>query len=215
MNSKKKGVIYDLDGTILSTAKLHEEGWKEAGKHHNVEITEDFLKNQKGITNELAARQVLGNKFEELGESFVKIKDDYTVQNTSLVRLYEDFLDAYKKLTEKNIDVWICTSATKKFALTVFDSLQQLQPLTDKTVYREMYTHGKPDPEPILLTAKFMGIPIQDCAYIGDAYSDYLASKNAGCNFIYFCRDLNDRDLRIPENIPIISNHTQILSLVG
>ena len=46
--------------------------------------------------------------------------------------------------------------------------------------------------------------------YIGDAFSDYQTSLNAKVKFIYFCPNLAERDLRIPESIPVISSHEEI-----
>lgn len=205
-------MIYDLDGTIISTTKLHEQGWQEAGKSHDIDINQDFLRNQKGMANETAAKMILGEKFATHGKSFVQAKEEYVNKNTHAAGLFENFLDAYKKLKEHGVNVWVCTSARRDFALSIYNHLFGLQMLKDNTVSWEMYKHGKPDPEPILLTAKLMGLPIQDCVYVGDAYNDYLAVKSAGCSFIYFCRDLADKDPRIPDDAPVISNHTEILS---
>lgn len=209
----KKGVIYDLDGTIISTTKLHEEGWKEVGRYHNVEITQQFLKDQKGITNEAAAKLILGEKFDTEGKSFVQIKNDYTTNNAGLIKFNEGFLNTYQELIKKGINIWICTSASKEFVASVYNKLPELQVLKDKTVFRDMYTRGKPDPEPLMVTAKLMGLSIQDCVYVGDAYSDYLAARNAGCEFVYFCESL-ERDPNIPETITVISSHTEILNFV-
>ena len=41
----------------------------------------------------------------------------------------------------------------------------------------------KPDPEPLLECLKRLSLQPEDVIYIGDAHSDYLASKNAGIDF--------------------------------
>lgn len=43
----------------------------------------------------------------------------------------------------------------------------------------------KPDPEPLLECLKRLSLQPEDVIYIGDAHSDYLASKNAGIDFGY------------------------------
>ncbi|MCR4306130.1 MAG: HAD family phosphatase, partial [Candidatus Daviesbacteria bacterium] len=186
-----------------------------AGKCLNIPIPQEFLHNQKGMTDEAGAKLLLGEKFNEHGKKFVQIKQAYTVKNCAIVKLLDGFPETLEQLTEKGIKAWICTSAHKEFITAVFNSLPQLQILADKTVFREMYTHGKPNPEPILLTAKLMGLDINDCIYVGDAYNDYLAATAAGAGFTYVCKNPRDKDARIPVNIPVISNHTQILSSVS
>lgn len=216
MAKKKKGVIYDLDGTIIVTTELHEQGWLEAGKCLNIDVPAEFLKNQKGITDEAGAKMLLGDKFKEHGKNFVQIKQAYTINNCTIAKLNDGFLETFKKLTEKGIDAWICTSAHQEFTTAIFRSLPQLQALVNKTVFREMYKEGKPNPEPILLTAKMMNLSTKECIYVGDAYNDYLAATRAGCKgFAYICKNLSEKDSRIPASVPIISDHTQILPLIG
>lgn len=214
MAKNKKGVIYDLDGTIIITTDLHDEGWLEAGRCLNIPIPEEFLLNQKGKTEEAAARELLGKRFDEHGKTMIQIKQAYAINNCATATLFEGFLDTYRKLTENGIKAWICTSASKGFVSSVFKTLPQLQDLANKTVFREMYKEGKPNPEPVLLTAKLMGLPVEECVYVGDAYNDYLAATRAGSEFAYACRSQTDKDPRIPTAIPVISDHTQILSII-
>ncbi len=214
MTKNKKGVIYDLDGTIIVTTDLHEQAWLEAGRCLNINVPEEFLKNQKGITDEAGARLLLGERFDEHGKNFIRIKQTYAVNNCTIIKLMDGFPKTLEQLTEKGVKTWICTSAHKEFISAVFNSLPQLQTLADKTVFREMYKEGKPNPEPILLTAKLMDLPIQDCIYVGDAYNDYLAASRAGSKFVYICKNLSEKDSRMPNNVPVISNHTQVLTLI-
>lgn len=214
MTKIRKGIIYDLDGTIIVTTELHEQGWIEAGKHLNIDISEDFLKNQKGLPEDVSAKQILGEKYDKHGENLIRVKQLHTIQNSRSVRLYADFLSTYQKLSEKGIKVWICTSAPREFVLSVYNNIPELQVLKDKTVFREMYKEGKPNPEPVFLTVKLMGLPVQQCVYIGDAYNDYLAATSAGCEFVYIRPNPKDNDPRIPSTIPVISNHSQILNII-
>ena len=58
----------------------------------------------------------------------------------------------------------------------------------------------KPDPEPLLLCMERLGLNKEDVIYIGDAYSDLLASRNAGIDFAYATwgsvesKDMSDSD---------------------
>mgnify|MGYP001611996742 CR=1 FL=1 len=54
-----KGVIYDLDGTLIKTEKLHESAWLYAGAKFGHPITNEMLLKQKGISNE-AASEMMG-----------------------------------------------------------------------------------------------------------------------------------------------------------
>lgn len=43
----------------------------------------------------------------------------------------------------------------------------------------------KPDPEPLLLCMERLGLNKEDVIYVRDAYSDLLASRNAGIDFVF------------------------------
>ena len=58
----------------------------------------------------------------------------------------------------------------------------------------------KPDPELLLLCMERLGLNKEDVIYIGDAYSDLLASRNAGIDFAFAkwgsveSKDMSDSD---------------------
>lgn len=212
----EKGVIYDLDGTIVDSSKLHEKGWLEAGKIHHVPISDQFLKDQSGISNDEAAMLALGERFTESGGSFIQTKHSFVMQNAGSVILYPDFLEAYQKLLESGLKAWICTSAYKPFVEAIFESVPELKVFQDRTIWREMYQRGKPNPDSLLTTSERMGLNIKECLYVGDAFNDYLTAQNAEVSrFVYFCRNLKTRDSKIPQSVPTISKHTQLLSIVS
>lgn len=77
-----------------------------------------------------------------------------------------------------------------------------------------MYKQGKPQAEPLLLTADKMELKTNQCLYVGDAYyNDYLAAWNAGMNFIYFCPNAKNFDVRIPSEIFKITHHKELLKI--
>lgn len=209
-----KGIIYDLDGTIISTTELHEKAWIAAGEIVGINIPKDFLSNQKGMTNEAAAKLLIPDDEEKL-KSFVKEKEKYVVENVEKVNLFDGFEEIYKYFLSNNIKVWICTSAPKVFFEKVCNGIPFLSQFKNNTVWREMYINGKPDPEPILQTIAKMGLADKETVYVGDAYSDYLSATNAGCTFIYFYNDEKNRDSRIPIKTPKISRHEELITFLN
>lgn len=199
--------MFDLDGTIISTVGLHEQGWLAAAKKFDVEITEEMLREQRGIPEDASARMMLGEKFAKIGPAFIRAKQEAAVDQAGEVELYPDFFPAYEALRKKGLLVWICTSAPKVFVDAVYETVPELAVFKDKTVYREMYDRGKPNPEPLLLTAKMMGVRIENLVYVGDAVGDWNAAMTAGCAFMYACRESCDPKV----NAPAIRDHRKIL----
>lgn len=202
--------MFDLDGTIISTVGLHEQGWRVAGEKCGVRITDEMLRKQRGIPEDAAARMMLGSRYAELGGEFVRTKRSTAVEHAGEVRLYPDFLPAYRALRERGLVVWVCTSAPKVFVGAVYGEIPELAEFKDRTVYREMYEMGKPHPDPLLLTARKMGVPIEQVLYVGDAVGDWKAAENAGCAFLYACREKCDPQVKAPA----ILDHREILDFL-
>jgi beta-phosphoglucomutase-like phosphatase (HAD superfamily) len=180
-----RGIVYDLDGTIIDSAAVHAAAWRAAADMYGVEITPQFLKFQRGLTNEDAAKRLL----DPLGRlaiqrELVREKSDYAEQHASESQYLEDFGDAYEGLRQKGIKVWICTSSSKRFCLKVYEKFGQLRVFTERTVWREMYESGKS--QGLRVAFDKMIVDPKDIIYVGDAPSDWSAAEEAGCLFVRY-----------------------------
>lgn len=208
-----KGIIYDLDGTIISTQKLHKNAWLSAAEKFGVSLTEEMLFNQQGVSDETSAPTMLPSDKKHLIEDFIKAKKSYSNENIGQTSIFPDVIKTIDKLISEGINVWICTSAREGFVKKVLDVFPELGKYG--TIWREMYKEEKPSPEALNLTMKKMGINNDQVIYVGDALNDYKTSVNANVGFIYFCPEENSKDVRIPNDIPAITNHKEIFNLIN
>ena len=209
-----KGVIYDLDGTLISTLKLHRVAWLVAGKKLNLRITERMLSDQSGMSDETAALMMLPKEKKQLLQQFVEAKQEYVRKNINKISLFPQAIESISKLLQKGYKVWICTSAYKFFGKKVLSLSKALREIIkENIVWREMYKKAKPAPDALNLTVKKMGLTKPEVYYVGDVFSDYKTSIAAKVKFVYFCPDLKKRDLRIPKSIPIISSHKHVFEI--
>lgn len=97
------GIIYDLDGTLINTGKLHEEGWKYAGDKFNVEITpSDMLNYQKGRTGIDAGSFMLKTDNIDLINKFRLTKKEYVNNNLDHIEMFPNFFETYEKLLKND-----------------------------------------------------------------------------------------------------------------
>lgn len=208
-------IVYDLDGTIINSMELHEEGWKLAAEAFFTPVSKTILKDLAGRPiNEIAAH-LLKTEDESRINAFVSLNHEYVLKHTDRIHLFPTFQETYREIS-KTHPVWVCTSSTKDFVDKIFNTNEELKPLQGKYVYREMYKKGKPSAEPLLLTFKKAGnFSGKECIYIGDTYTDYCSAKAAGAKFIYFAPDPKNEDLRIPKTITRIRTHKELLLLIN
>ncbi len=210
-----RGIIYDLDGTIISTIKLHEAGWLAAGKRFNISVTKAMLIRQTGISNEAAALIMLPPNKRYLFKDFLDIKRKHVIKNIKKITAFTSIISVIDQLLKKKCKIWICTSAHKNFVMKVLDVLNPLKKIKNNIIWREMYKKEKPSPEALNLTIKKMGLNNSEVYYIGDAFSDYKTSIVAKVKFIYFCQNFKEKDEKIPKSIPIITSHKEIFKFLN
>jgi phosphoglycolate phosphatase-like HAD superfamily hydrolase len=180
-----RGIVFDLDDTIIDSAAVHAAAWRAAADKYGVELTPEFLEFQRGRTNEDAAQRFL----DPLGRlailrEFVREKSDYAEQHACESQYLEDFGVAYEWLRQKGIKVWICTSSSKRFCLKVYETFGQLRSFAERTVWREMYESGKS--QGLRVAFDKMIVDPKDGIYVGDAPSDWVAAQEAGCLFVRY-----------------------------
>jgi len=213
--SNIKGIIYDLDGTIISTLKLHEKAWLYAGKKFNIPISKEMLITQRGISNKAAASMMLPENKKYLIKEFVNAKTRYVIKNINEVIFYPNILKVIKKLKQSGYNVWVCTSANKNFVRKVINVLKPLKKtIKNNFIWREMYKREKPFPDILNLTIEKMNLNHSQVYYVGDAVNDFQTSVAAKIKFVYFCPDIKKRDSMIPKSIPVISSHKEIFKLL-
>ncbi len=215
-NKEIKGIIYDLDGTIISTIKLHESAWLYAGKKFNIPISDEMVLNQSGISNKAAAKMMLPNNKKHLAKKFIAAKVKYAMEHANQVVLFPSIIKTINQLFKSGYKVWICTSAHKNFVEKIMNNFSELKKLLrNNIVWREMYKREKPLPDALIFTISKMDLKPSLVCYIGDAFSDYKTSVAAKVKFVYFCPNFKKRDLRIPKSIPIISLHKHVFEIAN
>lgn len=207
--------MYDLDGTLVSTTELHKRAWELAAKQLQVILTPQMLIDQNGMRSQDATRMMLPRGKQYLAEEFAKTKARFVDKDPTKVEMFPFVVETLEKLITRGYLIWICTSARKDFVHRVMKDAQGLELLQEKVVFREMYIDGKPSAEPLLLTLSHMNLTSEEVVYMGDAFTDYEASKNAGISFLYFVPPGADEDSRIPDSIPRIASHKEIFSYIN
>lgn len=207
-----KGIVYDLDGTIIMTQALHNDAWIFAANKLNINLSKEMLFNQRGVSNEAAALMMLSSDKKHLSSQLIFEKINYVNEHADHITLFEGIEEVLSQLHKEGYKIYIFTSAGKDFTEKVLSNFNGFKEIN--IIWREMYANEKSSPDGLYLTMRKMGLKNSDICYIGDALSDYETSSNAGVRFIYFAPNLDNRDSRIPESVPIISFHKDLFKLL-
>lgn len=175
-----KGVIFDLDGVIVNTAKFHYMGWKKLADEIGVPFDEVKNEKLKGVSRRDSLLVLLGytpdeKKIDELCER----KNKYYLEFVSRIDRTEILPGALELIEEihKAKDWKQALASSSKNARIVLKKLG-IEKYFDAVVDGTETKKTKPDPELFLKAALRLGLTSDDVVVFEDAESGVRAAKN-------------------------------------
>jgi len=180
----QKHICFDLDGVIINSKDIMYKSWNEVKNKFN--LTEEFETYKEHIGKEF---YTILEELKLPKENWIKIKNLYdktSSKHKNEILVYEYVFDFLKELNNRNIDVSIYTSKTKKRTLEIVELL--LHEIDFKTILTPEdlgKLSGKPSGDGLKKIIELHQLRSDDLLYIGDTYYDYLVAKDAGVKFRY------------------------------
>ncbi len=176
MKVRTKGLLFDMDGVLVSSLGSVERSWQSWAERHGLDARET-IKTAHGMRALETMRTLLphGDHMAEL-----KVVEALEIADTEGLQVLEGVLSILESLPQK---YWtIVTSATERLARSrlAFAGIR----VPEHIITADMVTNGKPHPEPYLRGAKILGLPPENCIVIEDSTSGAKAGHAAGCKVL-------------------------------
>lgn len=182
--NKHKGIIFDLDGVIVDTAKFHFLAWRKLANDLGFDITNEQNEKLKGVSRNHSLQQILtwGEKTaseEEFEQYMASKNEDYLAKIADMSE--EDLLPGIKKvldyLTEEKIP--FALGSASKNARPILKSLK-IHDRFAGIVDGNDVSKAKPNPEVFVIAAEKLNLNPKDCIVFEDSLAGVKAAKNAG-----------------------------------
>ena len=176
-----KGLIFDLDGTLVDSMPIHYEGWKKACERFGMTMDQSFLKNCSGIPGWVIAETVIKNGGLEgvvSVENILNAKLEEFIKKQHLIKPVEPVAE----IVRKYYGVLPMAVGTGGHREAVEGSLEVtgLKKYFDVIVTANDVTSFKPHPETFLKCAELMKIDPQFIEVFEDSDLGLEAAKKAG-----------------------------------
>ena len=176
-----KGIIFDVDGTLLNTERIYMAAWKEAGKNAGYEIPDEVLLKTRAISSKAAHRiykDAMGEDFNymdlhaervRIAEAAIAAKDDL---------LMPGVWDTLNWLKEKGISMAVASSTVLEKTISHLEHARLLQ-YFDAVVGGDMIENGKPAPDIFLKAAQLLHLQPEECVVAEDSPAGIRAAYAA------------------------------------
>ena len=206
-------VIFDLDGVITKTAKVHAAAWKELfdgflqdraqrqdNKFRPFDIEEDYREyvdgkpRYQGVQSFLESRGInlpYGDPEDDPGQETIcglgnkKNKFFHKHLKADGVEVYEHAPDFLQKLRQNGFKTAIVSSSKNcTQVLEAVGLLQQFDAQVDGVVSEKIGLQGKPDPDIFLEAAKRLGVEPKRAIVLEDAIAGVEAGSRGGFGLV-------------------------------
>ena len=177
-----KGVLFDLDGTLIDSAPdlfycinqvlaLNKREPVEFSKLRQLISggTDQIIKGCFGDGLDTEKIVVLREQFWQC----------YAASLTNRTRIFPGISDLIVRLSKTKTPWGIVTNKVARFAKPIIKHFGW-ENKASSFVYGDTLNVSKPNPEPLLTASKDLGVMPANCAYIGDTQLDIKAAKAAG-----------------------------------
>ncbi|MCR4650325.1 MAG: beta-phosphoglucomutase [Lachnospiraceae bacterium] len=180
-----KGIIFDLDGVLVSTDEMHYQAWKRLAEELGITgFNREDNRRQRGVSRMASLEIVLE-------------KSDRTYTDEEKIELAERKNEYYLELLEQMDDSAVLENVKAVLAGLKKRGLQlavgsasknapiilqktELMPLLDEVSCGLDTTRSKPDPEVFLVAANKLKLPAEECLVVEDSAAGIEAAVAGG-----------------------------------
>ncbi len=180
-----RAVIFDLDGVLVSTDRLHYRAWKRLAEELGInDFNERDAARQRGVSR-MASLEVLLEKSpvrysEAEKEEMAERKNRWYIELLRELDQSALLPGAVETLAALNrLGIATAVGSASKNAGLILQKTRLLDRL-DAVASGLDVTRSKPDPQVFLCAAEKLGIAPSDCLVAEDAVAGIEAAKNAG-----------------------------------
>lgn len=207
-----KAVIFDFDGVIVDSERLHFMTEKNLLRKYGAHLSEqtfeqtlgrsvrDTLSLYKGIYNISSSLEELLQQHDKL---FLQLVDQY-------LQINDGFIELLDLLQKHKYPFAIASSGTLEYITHALNKFNLIHLFINKITTIDMVKRGKPAPDLFLDAARELEINPSFCLVIEDSVSGIKAAKSAGMQSLFLNtekvikeQDYNTRQINSLKNITL------------
>ena len=187
-----EAILFELDGVLLDTEPLLAKAWSETAKEYKHYLLKDKLLKLKGLRRIDCAKKVhkwinSENSIEEL----LVIQKAKVDQQLTKVKPFKGAIDLINFCIKIKLPIALVTSSGDESFKIKSSVNKWLNLFPTKILGDDKYiSAGKPSPDPYLRALKLLDVDPNKTWVIEDSYAGSVSGLMAGCNLLFFSKDI-------------------------
>lgn len=183
-----KGVIFDLDGTLINSEDLHRDAWNKLIESYGETPTPDWHEDTVGLPDDFATDKICRlfpkvGKGRDAGDGILEKKQE--IYRQLVVEKGRDLAfpgveGCIVRLKKAGIKLAVGTNSVRKNTEAALDAAE-LKQYFDALVTFDSVKRGKPAPDIYETAAAQIGLAPKECAVLEDSPAGLKAARDAGC----------------------------------
>ena len=177
-----KGVIFDVDGTLLDTERIYMYAWNQAARQAGYELSDAVLLKTRAVSRSIAIRifkEAMGQDFPymDIQPERVRIAEEVIAKTNNLLK--PGVAMTLGDLKQRGIPMAVASSTNREKTVAHLEHAGLIG-YFDAVVGGDMIEKGKPEPDIFLKAAQMLGLQPQYCAVVEDSPAGIPAAYAAG-----------------------------------
>lgn len=181
--SNIKGLIFDMDGTLVNSIPAHYNAWIEACRKYDVSFSFEYFIDLTGRPVIELSKDIIKDFGLNIPPiQLVKEKEVLVEKNLNKVELIKPVIDVINKY-KGQLPMAVGTGASKKMAMRLLSETGIVQHFKSIVTSCDV-TKYKPNPDTFLKAAEEIGVAPEDCLVFEDGQLGIDAAKAAGMSVV-------------------------------
>lgn len=183
-----RGMIFDIDGTLVDTNPAHVEAWRRAFARLGYDVPRERIEVETGKGGDLLVPSILGEDAEKHdGDALRKAqKEEFlSIAGRERLRVFPCVPELFQALCQRGIRTALATSSDQKHLKATCGSAGiDLPSLADVLVTKADVEASKPAPDLVIVACEKLALTPAECPMVGDTVYDAQACRGAGVVFL-------------------------------
>jgi HAD superfamily hydrolase (TIGR01509 family) len=177
--SIRRGVLFDIDGTLVDSSYLHTVSWWQAFRKAGLDVPMARIHRAVGMGGDQLVHEVTGGQADEQASELIAGHDALYSAHWPALRLLPGARELVLHCHQAGL-VTVLASSASSAELDVLTTVLDLDDAIDAATGSADADSSKPDPDIVLVALDKAKLRPENAVFVGDAVWDVQASGKAG-----------------------------------